>query len=91
MSDKYGHKLKIFLIIILFCLNYQSVYAEEFLYYGSGTWGQQTWAAKDIQVAANYDTDNDGFIKYSDFCKFVTPLNTQYSVLLRNRKPVFVD
>ena len=40
-------------------------------------------------VFKRYDKDNDGLLKYSDFCKLVAPVNRQYSDILKSKEPTY--
>lgn len=36
-----------------------------------------------------YDKDNDGLLKYSDFCRLVTPVQKQYSDIVKAKEPTY--
>jgi len=40
-------------------------------------------------VFKRYDKDNDGLLKYSDFCRLVAPINRQYNDILKSKEPTY--
>lgn len=42
-------------------------------------------------VFRRYDKDSDGLLKYSDFCKMITPQSIEYAKLMNERSPLYND
>lgn len=38
-----------------------------------------------------YDKDSDGLIRFSDFSKIINPTSLEYSSLLKERSPVYIE
>lgn len=38
-----------------------------------------------------YDSDSDGLLRYSEFTKIVSPQSSEYTTLMSNRAPHYLD
>jgi Ca2+-binding EF-hand superfamily protein len=42
-------------------------------------------------IFRRFDKDSDGLLRFSDFSKIINPTSLEYSNLLKERSPVYID
>lgn len=42
-------------------------------------------------IMRKFDRDNDGLLRFADFCEMITPKQTEYSQILNNRIPSYIN